>query len=796
MKRLAIAATLAAALVGLFHATTGGVLAQILQGDRIEIPATPASLACDLSDPGAYIEGDPDTGISRTCTDDELAIVVGQDTNALIKKTFLFNRYGFTLPTVTFSQLSANAPDGTELYCSDCAQATPCAGSGTGAHAARTNSQWECSAGGGTISGTANTLPKFNATGDGLTDSQVSDNGSAVTVNATGDFNATAAFSVNLTGADLISQFSGTIDLIAGAGPGPTDFFLFKPAAGGSGALAEVSANLLAMNGADTVRGFFVNLNNASHTGASNQLIALDVDAIVGSANATEYAINIGSGWDIALAAPDNMPIQLGNLADASILWDDGNGELDITSSAIHETAPFIWTTFGTGAFDGWFVDDTAGTTVINLDTTPGTSGFFQLRGDLDGMTAGGAMLRLRPSTFPALASGTFSWIYVEGNSANHTGGTIVGLDFGPSTADAQASEYGIRFPSNGYDQEIKFAGALNMQGTNVTDSLLLDMGADYFFGSPPLSGVGGDLMTITATLNAMNGGDDVRGLVVGIVNADHTVGSNSLTGIEVAGITGDAEATEYGILVGTDWDKALVLQSDTNGEQLIEFESTIGGNSGYGFGRGGSANNGVLVYGNGGPQINLIDMNVFGSVWSNSAEIVWGTPANATGDTGIRGNSGTGIFAILTAGTERFFYREPPVAGASGNFSEWALALTAMDGADAVYGFQVSPTNANHTGTGNIFGALFANNITGDAEAIGTAFRIGTGYDAVELVAVDTDGWSPTDNPPTNHVVRFYDESLDRGAGTAAADCAEVYRLSDGTEVAGDILVTDGGCP
>jgi hypothetical protein len=54
----------------------------------------------------------------------------------------------------TFAGLGTPA-NGTMLYCSDCASANPCAGSGTGAVARRENGAWNCGSGGGSPTGNA-----------------------------------------------------------------------------------------------------------------------------------------------------------------------------------------------------------------------------------------------------------------------------------------------------------------------------------------------------------------------------------------------------------------------------------------------------------------------------------------------------------------------------------------------------------------------------------------------------------------------------------------------------------------
>lgn len=50
--------------------------------------------------------------------------------------------------------------------------------------------------------------------------------------------------------------------------------------------------------------------------------------------------------------------------------------------------------------------------------------------------------------------------------------------------------------------------------------------------------------------------------------------------------------------------------------------------------------------------------------------------------------------------------------------------------------------------------------------------------------------------NPATGDVRVYVRDDIDQGAGTGAADCASVVRLSSGTEVLDLILVTDGACP
>lgn len=96
-----------------------------------------------------------------------------------------------------------------------------------------------------------------------------------------------------------------------------------------------------------------------------------------------------------------------------------------------------------------------------------------------------------------------------------------------------------------------------------------------YTDGDAPAAGASGDIWQFDATLNAMDGSDTVGGLVIGITNANHTGSSNTLSAIEVESITGDAQATEYGIFVDTGWDRALALNSANNNHILLQNSGT-----------------------------------------------------------------------------------------------------------------------------------------------------------------------------------------------------------------------------
>lgn len=102
--------------------------------------------------------------------------------------------------------------------------------------------------------------------------------------------------------------------------------------------------------------------------------------------------------------------------------------------------------------------------------------------------------------------------------------------------------------------------------------------------------------------------------------------------------------------------------------------------------------------------------------------------------------------------------------------------------------------SNQNHTGVSNfVIAESIESVISPDADAQYRARQVGTGFAYHDVISVL--GTAPA-APQTNQVGFYIDEAVDRGAGTATADCALVARLSSGADVVVQVLVTDGGCP
>lgn len=72
-------------------------------------------------------------------------------------------------------------------------------------------------------------------------------------------------------------------------------------AASGSADALTLSGTLGIFNGSDTFRGLYLNYTNVDHTGSTNNFYGIDIAGITADAQASEYAINIGAGWDAAI---------------------------------------------------------------------------------------------------------------------------------------------------------------------------------------------------------------------------------------------------------------------------------------------------------------------------------------------------------------------------------------------------------------------------------------------------------------------------------------------------------------
>lgn len=151
--------------------------------------------------------------------------------------------------------------------------------------------------------------------------------------------------------------------------------------------------------------------------------------------------------------------------------------------------------------------------------------------------------------------SDTYAGFECNITTANHTSTsnlvTCLNIANLGGSADAQATEAAIRVGS-GWDAALDATTSMILAVDDVAVVTLAD---------PPAAGAGADLLDMSVTLVAMDGSDTINLLDIAPTNGNHTGASNALDGIHVGNITGDGQATEYGIDVGTGWDRGLNVQ-------------------------------------------------------------------------------------------------------------------------------------------------------------------------------------------------------------------------------------------
>lgn len=205
---------------------------------------------------------------------------------------------------------------------------------------------------------------------------------------ATTSINASSNFATNIntgssTGAVTVGGGSGTVAVnssdwdittvgdVTGLGSVTMDGALTLSqvnAAGGSAAPIVYGGTLGIMNTDDAFALIDVNLVNADHTGTGNTVRVLDVANITGDAHATETAVVVGTGWDLALQA--NSPVEINGvitLENDEIITNAVNGTVEIT-------APVLKQAYDAAAY--WTATQADGGAVTFASVSDGTAGF------------------------------------------------------------------------------------------------------------------------------------------------------------------------------------------------------------------------------------------------------------------------------------------------------------------------------------------------------------------------------------------------------------------------------------
>jgi hypothetical protein len=456
--------------------------------------------------------------------------------------------------------------------------------------------------------------------------------------------------------------------------------------AGASANPFDYTATAGIMDGSDDLTIFDLNLTNADHTGSTNTVQAIDIAGITADAHAVESAMKFGAGWD---------------------------SDLNFTTS-------------GELAVDG--------TVMVTVKDPPSadsaaTTEYVEIAG-----------------TAPLDTTGTnvHDFLTIDVAVSNSSGGTnsVRGLQVDGITGDAQITETGVNIGS-GWD-----SGLTNASPTTLSGAVGLDgaVTASSTFAQTLVNtaGASANPYDYTGTLGIMDGSDDFTLFDVNVTNADHSSTGNTVQVLDVANITGDADATEVALQVGTGWDYGMssaspVLLSSTVEQTLTNGAGASANPWDYTATAGimdGSDSLSVL-------DINLTNANHTGTAATNTVRAV--DIAGMTADANAYENAiyfGAGWDSDLDAQTSLELAVDDVVvvtltdpAGAdSGNTNEMleVAGTTPIDTSGTnIHNFVTidAAIGDSSAGTNSVRGVQ-VDNITGDAQVTETGVHVGTGWD------------------------------------------------------------------
>ncbi len=144
---------------------------------------------------------------------------------------------------------------------------------------------------------------------------------------------------------------------------------------------------------------------------------------------------------------------------------------------------------------------------------------------------------------------------------------------------EAQASSFSFSTGNVG----IGDASPAGLLTVGSGDKFQVNSGGSISTISTNAAGESANPLDITSTLAAMNGSDTFEGIDINVTNANHIGSSNAVYGIDIAGITQDAEATEYALQIGSGWDRAIsaggpvVISAGANPAAALDVSGTVG---------------------------------------------------------------------------------------------------------------------------------------------------------------------------------------------------------------------------
>lgn len=309
------------------------------------------------------------------------------------------------------------------------------------------------------------------------------------------------------------------------------------------------------------------------------------------SDDGTTLTLAAGSIFSIGDGSTADDTIRFGAGNDAFVYWDDANSALHFEMDS---TVGADFNINATSTLGARYFRIQTGTIAAVIFQNPIAAASRDLWGFTDTLAA-----------MDAVGGDIINALYVNLTNANHTGGTLNGLNLTLDAGDAQATENALSFSAN-WDNDIFFTtsgtvavtngGAISWQANSTTRMQLDTTGSaeefsvltatgllntfqvlvgttatqitptgtasegQYTFDNVPAAGASGTMALFAGTLTAMDaaGGDIVRGLYLDLTNANHTGGALYGTHLELD--TGDAQAYESALSLSGAWDTHITF--------------------------------------------------------------------------------------------------------------------------------------------------------------------------------------------------------------------------------------------
>jgi hypothetical protein len=466
---------------------------------------------------------------------------------------------------------------------------------------------------------------------------------------------------------------------------GGTSFSYLSEGGAANADIVSIVATIPITAAGQTTSALGMTLTNTNHTGGN--VYGMSISGITADAQANEYAINIGDGWDREL-----------NFV--------GDGDMYVGDND----------SFNFGRDDG--------TILLQLNTN-NNSPNLQVRG-IVGRAAAIAVLEIDLNTWTAMnGDDSTSFLFIDVDTVDHTGSNnfAYGLNIDGITADADAIEYAINI-GDGWDMPVAIqddsfnigfgatSHAWNMQWTDRTSAVAW---MQVYGETHPTGGTRPSVL-LNAALGpanrmtmfelrpraglAMNGSDTMRGMFIDITDTiNHTGVSNFLYGLDIDGITGDADATETAINIGDGWDYALTIPDGGAADNSISLGDTPGA-----------------------------DADIY---WVGQT-LTFDTDATASNSVNFAMNSGGTLRLTGSGGTGTVTFDMLNVANTGYSLFELdVIAINATNGSDIVNMVFLDWNETDWATATEEWNAINIDDITQDAQGLYYGVHIGTGVDA-----------------------------------------------------------------